>query len=202
MQNKLKPAELRDKLQQALLPCTAQQAHTLQKAVSLVRKLRKNLQEYRALTLQIMDAELELNALLTRAESTAKAKDEAVIRCKETEKEWSDLHTDFEQKKTAFINKWGAGNTAAALATGYQNRIDRLTAEMNAAETNAKAANHNMKMAELALNNVKTRISEAEQQKTDAEQAMQSALAEHGFCSEEDFRKAALLIPTAAKLEE
>lgn len=201
LQSKLKPAELRDKLQQALIPCTGQQANTLQEAVALVRLLRKNLQEYRALTQHIKDAEQELNSLLARAESTAKAKDEARSRSQEASKEWSELQADFELKKTAFINKWGAGNTADALATRYLDRISRLTADMNTAENDAKTANHNMKMAELARNNIKTRISEAEQHKNDAERAMQSALAEHGFSSEEDFRRAALLIPAAVKLE-
>ena len=201
LQGKRKPAELRDKLQQALLSCTTQQAQTLQEAVALVRKLRKNLQEYRELTQHIKAAEQNLNSLRARAESTAKTKDEALTRSKVTTQEWNNLHADFEQKKTAFNNKWGAGNTADTLATRYQTRIDRLTADMNEATTAATTANHNTKMAELALNTVKTRISEAELQKNNAERAMQSALSEHGFSSEEDFRLASQFIPTAATLE-
>ena len=202
LQSKLKPAELRDKLQQALLPCTTQQAHTLQEAVALVRMLRKSLQEYRALSQQVTAEEQELNSLRTHAENTAKVKEDAVAHSNAAYDEWKSLHAALEQAQCDFNNKWGAGNTAAALATSYQNRINQLSADMKTADDKAKSAKHAEEKAELALNNAKARIAEAEKHKKTAEDAMQQALAAHGFSSEADFRAAALLIPTAAKLEE
>lgn len=187
-------AEKREAFYQALGACSAEKPLLISAAEKQVKALSEKQVSYAKNKTTVETSEHDIAVLQARKTVEATALKEAAEKVTALDNTIQALGETLQEKKAAFVEKWGANTSAASLIKQIDSDIETVKARQQALEDTAAEATNARNLAHTHLENARNNATKADEKAEQAKVDFMAKLAEKNFATEAEFEQALPLI--------